>query len=164
MHSRAARSKTFDSRSLNWRRGTFGAISEYFKNNIFRKVTQKWSVQDLSSDFLNTFVEAAKLFVKRRWIRPQNMKPPWWNTEIASLIRKKRRVFICRRIDRHSEELASKHRYLCKVVKNVVKRSIIEFELKLVQSAKSNPKLIYSYMNRHFSSRESIAALMDLDN
>ncbi|RNA17853.1 RNA-directed DNA polymerase from mobile element jockey-like [Brachionus plicatilis] len=164
LHSRASRSQTFDSRSLNWRSGDFMAMSEYFSNNIFRKASHNGCAQDLYSDFLNTFGEAAKLFVKRRRVKPLNSKPPWWNSEIASLVRQKRRVFIWTRINRHSEQLASRHRYLCKLVKYVVKKSIIEYELKLVESAKRNPKLVYTYMNRHYSSRESIAALMDCEN
>ncbi|RMZ98807.1 RNA-directed DNA polymerase from mobile element jockey-like, partial [Brachionus plicatilis] len=163
LHSKASRLQTFDSRSLNWRNGDFMAMSEYFKSN-FRKVTQNGCPQDLYSDFLYTFGEAAKLFVKRRRTRLLNSKPPWWNSEIATLVRQKIHVFICKRIDRHNQQLASKHKYLCKQVKHVVKRSIIEYELKLVQSAKKNPKLLYSYMNRHYSSRESIVALMDVDN
>ncbi|RNA21097.1 hypothetical protein BpHYR1_038662 [Brachionus plicatilis] len=51
-----------------------------------RSVTQ-WSVQDLYTDFVKTFCEAAKLLVKKCQIRAKNLKPPWWNTEIASFLR-----------------------------------------------------------------------------
>ncbi|RNA20336.1 RNA-directed DNA polymerase from mobile element jockey-like [Brachionus plicatilis] len=164
LHSRAARSQAFYSRTLHWRSGDFAALSEYFKNYNWQGAVQKGSVQNSYSNFLGIFGEAAKLFVKRRWKKPLNAKPPWWNYEVASLVRQKRRSFIRKRIDSHNEQLGSKHIDLCKRVKHVVKKSIIEYEMKLVQAAKKNPKQIYSYMNRHYSSRESIAALTDIDN
>ncbi|RMZ92923.1 RNA-directed DNA polymerase from mobile element jockey-like, partial [Brachionus plicatilis] len=142
----------------------FAALSEYFKNYNWQGAVQKGSVQNSYSNFLGIFGEAAKLFVKRRRKKPLNAKPPWWNYEVASLVLQKRRSFIRKRIDSHNEQLGSKHRDLCKRVKHVVKKSIIEYEMKLVQAAKKNPKQIYSYMNRHYSSRESIAALTDIDN
>lgn len=33
-----------------------------------------------------------------------------------------------------------------------------------MNAPRKNPKLIYSYMNRHLSARENKAALMDFDN
>ncbi|RNA17494.1 RNA-directed DNA polymerase from mobile element jockey-like, partial [Brachionus plicatilis] len=164
LHSKAARPQSFDSRALHWRSGDFAAMNQFFKNHDWWRISEKGSVKDLYSDFLHIFREAAKSFVKRRRIRTLNTKPPWWNPEIASLVRQKRRNFIRKCIDNHCEQLASKHRDLCKRVKYNVKRAIIDYEIKLAQASKSNPKLIYSYMNRHYSSRECIAALMDVNN
>ncbi|RNA41365.1 RNA-directed DNA polymerase from mobile element jockey-like, partial [Brachionus plicatilis] len=164
LHSKAARPQSFDNRALHWRSRDFAAMNQFFKNHDWWRISEKGSVKDLYSDFLHIFREASKSFVKRRRIRTLNTKPPWWNPEIASLVRQKRRNFIRKCIDNHCEQLASKHRDLCKRVKYVVKRAIIDYELKLAQASKSNPKLIYSYMNRHYSSRECIAALMDVNN
>ncbi|RMZ98290.1 RNA-directed DNA polymerase from mobile element jockey-like, partial [Brachionus plicatilis] len=43
----------------------------------------------------------------------------------------------------------------------IVKQRIIDFEFKLAQESKENPKKLYSYMNRRFSTRETIAAIME---
>ncbi|RMZ97696.1 RNA-directed DNA polymerase from mobile element jockey-like [Brachionus plicatilis] len=150
LFARVERTQAFDSRRYNWRTGDYESMNKFFKKF------------DSNAAF-GAFGLASERFVKKRWTRQLNVKPPWWNSRIAALVRRKRRLFICKSIEKSNEQLVKKHKTICKLVRVVVKKRIVEYELKLVQDAKKNPKLLYSYMNRRYATRETIAALKNQD-
>ncbi|RNA34610.1 RNA-directed DNA polymerase from mobile element jockey-like [Brachionus plicatilis] len=163
LFARVERTQAFDSRRYNWRNGDYESMNKFFKEFDWSAAFGTKSTQDRYTTFLGAFGLASERFVKKRWPRPLNVKPPWWNSRIAALVRRKRRLFICKSIEKSNEQLVNKHKTICKLVRVVVKKIVVEYELKLVQDAKKNPKLLYSYMNRRYATRETIAALKNQD-
>ena len=161
--SEKSKSPPFDSRRFVWRKGDYCSMTTHLKNVDWTGILEAETTQSCYSAFLETFGAAAELFVKSRRPRPANPKPPWWNVRIASLVRRKKRLFVGKRANKKSKELADKYKSVCKLVKAVVKQSVIDFEFELAQDAKENPKRLYSYVNRRFAARESIAALKSHD-
>ncbi|RNA14914.1 hypothetical protein BpHYR1_046748 [Brachionus plicatilis] len=110
-------------------------MSKHFKTIDWNSALNNRHTQDSYTSFLGIFGAAADLFVKRRLPRPAQVKPPWWNQQISSLVRRKRRLFIRKRIKRDDDQLARNHAALCRLVKFTVKMNIIEYEMKLAQAA-----------------------------
>lgn len=162
-HARAAASGQFDSRKLDWRRGDYDAMAAQLESQNWTSIVSQGSVQECYSAFLGTFGSAATMFVQQRRPWTRNSKPPWWNGQLAYLVRRKMRLFIASRIDKKNKQLKTDHRTACRQVKVTVKKSVMAFELKLAEDSKSNPKKLYAYINRRFGARETITALKSQD-
>ncbi|RNA09780.1 RNA-directed DNA polymerase from mobile element jockey-like [Brachionus plicatilis] len=146
--------RAYDSRNFNWRTGDYVSMNFHFKSQNWDSIFESEPINENYSSFLGVFGAASKLFIKRRREPQVNRKPPWWNSQIAALVRRKRRLFIGKCVNKKDDELTKKHKNVCKI-------SIITFEYKLAKDAKENPKRLYSYINHKFSERESIAAIRD---
>ncbi|RNA15835.1 hypothetical protein BpHYR1_046016 [Brachionus plicatilis] len=101
-----ARSTIFYTRKFSWKYGYYVAISKHFNTIDWHSALNNRLTQDSYTSFLGTFGAAADLFVKRRLPRPTQVKPPWWNQQISSLMRRKWRLFIRKRIKRDDDQLA----------------------------------------------------------
>jgi len=57
--------------------------------------------------------------------------------------------------------MSKEYRSICKQVKMEIKKARIEFEKNLVEKAKTNPKLLFKYLNSQQNVKDSIKALKD---
>ena len=107
--------------------------------------------------FLQEYGNACEIFVPLR--KPSSSREPLWsNPEIKRLIRLKHKLWY--RIKSSSSlndtEFKENYKSTCKLVKKMLTRARIDFESKLVRSAKTEPKLLYSYIRRQQGGRDNI--------
>ena len=90
--------------------------------------------------------------------RVDNGKPPWWNSRLSKLRRLKFQQFIQCKSSKYLE-MREEYKRTCKLFKKEIKETVICFERKLAFEAKTKPKLLYSYIYKKLTSKETIAAL-----
>ena len=122
------------------------------------------SIQEAYNTFIDTYRNCCYRFIRTRRARTVKSKPPWWSPTIARLTKRKfslfRRSHSCQQPG-VKEELISNYKETCKLVERAVSSAKQDFERRLVQDSKKNPKLLYSYLNSRFLTKESIVALKD---
>ncbi|RNA00548.1 hypothetical protein BpHYR1_016441 [Brachionus plicatilis] len=101
-----ARQTSFNRRKFNWKYGDYVAMSKHFNTIEWHSALNNRLTQNSYTSFLDTFGAVADLFIKRRLPRLTQVKPPWWNQQISSLVR---RLFIRKRIKRDVDRLARNH-------------------------------------------------------
>ena len=82
------------------------------------------------------------------------------NMELKRICKRKRDLwFLCRNSNFRNNLLVSEYKQINSAVKKMVKRNIREFEENLARNAKTNPKLVYRYINSKITTKESIKAI-----
>ena len=123
------------------------------------------NVQECYDLFLNVYKSTCEDYIPKKIERGINGEAAKWLTpDIKNAIRQKYRLWY---FNNHSGwkniEMVAKFKELRKQVKTMVKTAIKAYEFNLASKAKSNPKLVYSYINSKRTVRDNIRALTDKD-
>jgi len=116
------------------------------------------------SNLIEKYQEAVEICVPI--IKPNRLrkfKPKWFNSEIKQRVTKKFSVFCQIRAGAKGEEIKANYRKICKETKLAVRSARLKFEENLVSKCKSEPKMLYNYINSQKSGKDSIRMLKGAD-
>jgi len=89
----------------------------------------------------------------------KKLRPKWFNKEIKMSVSKKYRLFCKIRAGATDAETATSYRKSCKELKVKVRSARLRYEASLVSKCKSEPKLLYGYINNQKACRDIISML-----
>ena len=94
-----------------------------------------------------------------------NHSPNWFNNDLKILTKQKRKLWFKLRAASPLAKLTLHNEYVntCKTLKNKIYSTILSYEKVIVSNCKSNPKLLYSYINNQKKVSDSIRSLVDND-
>ena len=155
--------QSFNSEAFAYQTGNYVKFSEFIRSQNWQQLMGGNDVESAYRALVDVYQTGCNKYIKlkrKRW----KEKPRWWSADLSKLVRLKRSLFFrncaagwC------IDEMRVKYKAIDKQVKRAVQRAVASFEEQLVVAAKACPKLLYNYINRRFSSKESIAAMMDSD-
>ena len=85
--------------------------------------------------------------------------PKWFNREVKQATALKYKLYCKLRASNDNLEVKTQYKIACKAVKKVVNMSVLNYETNLVTKCKSNPKMLYSYINNQKTCKEYIRTL-----
>lgn len=91
-------------------------------------------------------------------------KPKWLNKEIRTETRKKARLWKKRLASPDSGQLKIDYQIVSRSIKKLVDKAVKNYELSIITKAKSNPKLLYDYINTQNKIKDSIRSLKSSDD
>ena len=106
---------------------------------------------------LNTVVDEC---VPKKKRRTGQAKPLWMQQNVLRLIRKKRRLWSSYQKTREFQSWQAYRKVQAEVTK-AVRNAKKKFERKLARNSKSNPRAMYSYINKKTSTRAKVGPLKD---
>ena len=143
-------------------KGNYEKLNDYFNFINWNDVFCDLNANDSFYRWLSIYQYGCELFIPT--LRTDNNKrikePLWMNMEIKRICKRKRDLwFLCRNSNFRNKMLVFEYKQLNSAVKKIVKRNIREFEQNLARNAKTNPKLVYRYINSKTKTMESIKAI-----
>jgi hypothetical protein len=92
-------------------------------------------------------------------------RPKWFSSGIKTAIAQKYKVFarLIAASARNEKSIRVEYNKQCRLVKKLVKRARREYEMKIASESKSNPKLVYSYINNQLKNKSGIKSLVGKD-
>ena len=137
-------------------------MNDYFNFINWNDVFCDLNANDSFNKWLSIYQSGCELFIPT--LRTDNNKrikdPLWMNMELKRICKRKRDLwFLCRNSNFRNNMLVSEYKQLNSAVKKMVKINIREFEQNLARNARTNPKLVYRYINSKTTTKESIKAI-----
>ena len=123
----------------------------------------KWNeilINDVDSDwevFKNRFNDMCQKFVPKKSVKEMK-RPPWLKQENIKLIRQKRAAWKKYK-SKEKADSEKKFKALQKQVKKAVKKAKHKYESQIAKSAKTNPKLFYSYLNKKKTNKVNVGPI-----
>ena len=151
----------FNSNKYRYRAGNYEEMNRTFSAiDLMSLVPETISINDFYSKFQSSYENACVHYIPLR-ARSGKKKKPWITQEIRKLARQKFRLFISLKVNKGAiENQAAIYDRLCKTIKQKTTTALKCYEAHLATKAKSDPKLIYAYVNRS-ESKESVSAILD---
>lgn len=128
--------------------------------NLVESLSHKTCIEDCYSTFISTYNSHCASYIPPRK-QLGKTRTPWMTPEIRKLSRRKFRLLISIKISNGTEtNNIERYKFLCKQIERETRAAIVNYEIQLALKAKSDPKLIYSYVNRRVPV-DSVSALHD---
>ena len=137
-------------------------MSEYFKSIEWANEFDNLNANESYNRWLQLYEYGCHRFIPSLQLdNNKNVKDPlWMNKSLKDMSRRKRNLwFVCRNTKFKNEESTIEYKLLNKKIKLVVTSSIRDFEKKLANNSKQNPKAVYAYMNSKIKAKESIKVM-----
>ena len=122
-------------------------MNEFFNNIDWLSMFDTFDVNNCYEIFLKNYQQACDKFIPTKQVMPVDFNYKWLNGDIISKSKRKNKLWFRLRASGYKDkkllcEYTNSKRELQKAIKN----SIWNFERDLVIKAKSNPKMLYSYI------------------
>ncbi|XP_047144807.2 uncharacterized protein LOC124818279 [Hydra vulgaris] len=139
-------------------------FSCHFNNVDWENGFKSKSINEMYDLFLYHYNYATNLFIPRINYQNRRNRNKWITPELKHKIRTKNNIWLANKRNGWNEE-STKVQYnkLKTRIKNDIKNNIKQFESTLASKFKSNPKLLYKYINEKKSVKTHIRAL-EIDN
>ena len=147
----------------NYMKGNYEAISVLLSKTFTRFCD--FNVDESYGELVSTYSKAIDKFILTTRVKNTNIKPnpKWFNSKIKQATSQKYKLYFKLRASPENTELKYLYSSACKHVKLLVKAALFEYEDDLVKKCKSNPKLLYSYINGQKACKEYIRTLTNTD-
>ncbi|CAF0984934.1 unnamed protein product [Brachionus calyciflorus] len=123
----------------NYLRGDYNSMSQFKQNINWIKFFEGSDINQMYTKFLKLYDSVCEKFIPK--FKKVKKDKPWMNKNLKALIRKK---------------------YSSKECRKEIRKAVFTYEMILAKKSKTNPKLIYKYINNNQVTNNSIRAL-DLD-
>ena len=148
-------------------KSNFTEISSYISNIDWNSLFEGLNVNEMYEHFLHHYNIATDIHTPKfkRSSYDNNHSPNWFNNDLKILTKQKRKLWFKLRAASPLAKLTLHNEYVntCKTLKNKIYSTILSYEKVIVSNCKSNPKLLYSYINNQKKVSDSIRSLVDND-
>ena len=119
------------------------------------------SVQSMYDMFLVKLTAACNRYVPKINVNLRSAKKaPWINGYLKDLIRKKNKLRFSNCAFKWKKTIKVKeYRLMCKLVKKEVFKARKSFESEIIKEAKSNPKVLFKYVNNQKTTKQRVKAI-----
>lgn len=147
---------------LNWKNADKESLKKVFVETDWDANFEMLNTEQSWKLFTEIFNSAVGQHVPKYKNNLKSRQPPWMTKDLLKDVRKKRRKWKVYKKYGNLDALQD-YNELQKKVKAGTKRAKKNFERKLAQNAKVNPKPFYTYLKTKTSNKESVGPLMDED-
>ncbi|XP_065683334.1 uncharacterized protein LOC136096110 [Hydra vulgaris] len=147
-----------------YQKGNYELFSCHFNNVDWENGFKSKSINEMYDLFLYHYNYATNLFIPRIDYQNRRNRNKWITPELKHKIRTKNNIWLANKRNGWNEESTKIQYNKLKIrIKNDIKNNIKQFESTLASKLKSNPKLLYKYINEKKSVKTHIRAL-EIDN
>ena len=145
---------------LSYRKGNYIAINNFFFELSWNEIFNGYDAEVSYNKFLEKYRIAVDKWIPKIIFIPRKGSP-WMTKEITKHSRLKKSLWY--KYLASSKSIGTLHKYKnqCKLVKRIVNKTIVEYEDKICNLAKTNPKMFYSYVNKNKKVKASIRSMRD---
>ena len=127
--------------------GDYNKMNDFFSNIDWASELNKVDVDQSYEIFLKHYRRACDMFIPIKKLAPAVSNPKWLNKIIKQKAKSKNKMWFRLRASGYENKSLLDEYNKCKIeLKKVIKDSIWNFEKDLVFRAKSNPKILFSYI------------------
>lgn len=156
-----AKPRSFERTKLWLAKGDYDGLGKHIAALDWQSLFANKNTDQCNDVFVREYNRACE-----KWIPPSTkstckVQPPWMNGPLATLIAKKKRLWIKMQHTRSRvASIRSEYKDVCREVKKVTKRSVIDYERKIVND-KKNSKRLYGYAKSKQGPVKTISAMKD---
>ena len=148
----------------NYKRGNFNQIREKLRtidwNHLFRNKT----ASDMLDTFTNKLMKLVDRYVPKQTRRTSGkVQPKWFTREIKQALVQKKILFQIQESDSTDQNKREYYKVRREVQKKI-RQSKRNYEKKIADTCKENPKAFYAYVSKKKKTKDSIGPLLDTDN
>jgi hypothetical protein len=144
-------------KKLNFKKGNYEGINIEFNSVDWVQVFHEKGVNECYEIFLDKYESVCEKFIpvcKKR----KRKEAKWMTDELRVQVKKKRTAWY-RMKSYYTSVTKAEYKKVCKELKVMIKKAVYQYEMKLAGNAKSDPKVIYSYVKSKQSVKEQVRAL-----
>ena len=150
--------------SLNYKKGDYIGLSNYFNSyqSQWKELFNNKSIDEIMLIFYGIYSEGVEKFIKPYRVFSCKNKSVWQSIKLKRLIIKKKRLWkSIRRTGKRfiSTDIKEKYKYINKAVRKLVRRDLKFYENNIAMKSKTNPKMIFKYINSKIKSKDNIRVL-----
>ncbi|RNA23320.1 RNA-directed DNA polymerase from mobile element jockey-like, partial [Brachionus plicatilis] len=137
----------------------------YSKNNLGEALAEDLktlSVQSSFDKFIQVYSEACARFVPVKRTK-RDKKPPWLKPDVKKAIRSKIASWDVYINSGKDESAYREYKKARNFAKNLINKKIYEFEAQIASEAKSNPKILFSYVKSKQVVKDQIRLILTKD-
>ena len=133
---------------LDYRKADFRKLKRILTNTDWNVISESNDINVAWHEFTGKLNLAILSSIPMRYRRSfQNIKPKWWTREIKDSLAAKKRAYE-KHIETQNEDDKRDHDRIRRNTKKLIKQSKKNFEVRIAEMSKSNPKEFYSYVKR----------------
>ncbi|XP_065658559.1 uncharacterized protein LOC136083080 [Hydra vulgaris] len=146
---------------FNYKKGNTNKISDFITNIDWVMMFETLSVQEMYDNLIHFSNVSCNQFIPVLDVaRIKKQIAPWIKNDLKTLIKKKQNLrYLNCACKWRDLTLSKEYKLTCKLVKKEIKIARLAYENVLVKRSKTNPKLLYKYLNSQQLIKESIRAL-----
>ena len=145
----------------DWKNADIGLMKDCLSQYNWQESFSQISTEQAWLKFKEVLFEAKNQHVPKKLVN-NSKKPPWITKDILKLLNKKKRLWKKYKNSNLQQDLLI-YKEGEKILKRSIRNSKKNYERKLGNDAKNNPKKFYSYLKSKSSNKESIGPLKKLD-
>ena len=156
----SSRPAIFESRKLNYRLGNYEKLSAIITETDWDEIFKNLSIDEAYKVFTNVYESACRKCIPPK--KPRTFsRPPWFNKEIKSLVKKKRELWHSnKRTGWRCTSLIAEYKQTRNSLRKETRRAIKSHELEIA-SDKKNPKRLFAYIQSKQARHIGISAITD---
>ena len=113
------------------------------------------SVEQKYSNFLDVIHRGQEIYIPSKQFRSKKSDPRWLTNRLKNIIGRRRGIY--RKIKRGEYQLRNQYRDLCRQVKRETRKAKRDYEIRIAEESKANPKGFYQLYRT--KTRENIGSL-----
>lgn len=141
----------------DWSNADIVNIKKELSETNWIAASETLTLEDFWNFFVNCIDNVKSKYIPKKFLKKQS-KPPWLSKEIEQLSKLKKRKWRRFRISKLSTHYED-YNNADKLLKNRIKKAKKNYERKLGNNAKNNPKQFYSYMKSKTKNKDSVGPL-----
>jgi hypothetical protein len=154
--------KNVHSSRPDYKKGKFVELNEYFASVAWINLLSNLNTNDIYEKFRSIYSEGLKLHVPMIKKTQSFYRDPWITKEVIAAIKTKNKLYY-RSKDPGWRLDVNRYNNCCKDVKKSHLCAFIQYEKMLASKSKSDPKLIYQYINKKQKVNNSIRSIKNDD-
>ena len=141
----------------DWNNADLDGMNEFLAQTDWVNLLNSDDIETDWATFKEKIFEAEALYIPTRTIKSRN-QPPWMTKSLLRQVRKKRRLW--KNYKKYGNpETHEKYKKIENEVKNSIRREKKDYERKIANSSKSNPKMFYSYISKKKCNKVAVGPL-----
>jgi hypothetical protein len=149
---------SFRSNEFNYAKGDYNSFSRYLDEVNWEIEFEGLDINGLYDKFLTIYHSGCEKFIPK--LQKTRRLKPWMCREIKEKVRKKKSAWESFKNSGWSVSKGHDYKRVKKDCEKEIKLAIKKYERNLAKKAKSNPKLVYKYLNSKRDANKSIKALL----
>ncbi|XP_065675813.1 uncharacterized protein LOC136092020 [Hydra vulgaris] len=150
----------FSSSRQDFENGNFNKLNMYFKDIDWVNRFQHLNINECYNVFQSIYIEGCNLQIPAIKSNYSALHTPWITKEVISAMKNKKKLYY--RSKNPNWRLDTKrYKNRCNKVKQTLTHSIAQYEKSISEKAKTNPKLIYRYINMKLKVKNQIRSMKE---
>jgi Reverse transcriptase (RNA-dependent DNA polymerase)/Endonuclease-reverse transcriptase len=143
----------------NYYKGEFDKMCSCLNQLNWNSIFKSKTIDEMYEAFMEIYDHMCEKFIPKRSSRVRSDKC-WMTQEIKRQIKRKNQLWVINRNSKWSQESLQQEYKKCKYeVSKLITRRIKEYEQSIASKAKSDPKLLYQYLNNKTGIKTNITTL-----